>query len=67
MRPRTVLVTLYDGVEALDVTTAQAVRGFLERQARNWTARNPNNWQSALYRALAVDLWYMAGGFREVS
>ncbi|MER6847074.1 hypothetical protein AB0A81_28230 [Streptomyces flaveolus] len=38
---------------------------LLASQAEAWTHTNPNSWESAFYRALAADSWYVNGGWRQ--
>lgn len=43
-----------------------AVEGYLIEEAERH-AKRPNSWQSAMYRTLAKDSWFVAGGFRLIS
>ncbi|MFI8220004.1 HNH endonuclease [Streptomyces sp. NPDC085932] len=40
---------------------------LLASHAEGWTHTNPNSWESALYRALAADSWYIGGGWRQAT
>ncbi|MGW5768770.1 HNH endonuclease [Streptomyces longwoodensis] len=40
---------------------------LLAAHAEAWTHTNPNSWESAFYRALAADSWYIHGGWRQAA
>lgn len=40
---------------------------LLASQAQAWTHTNPHSWESAFYRALAADSWYVNGGWRQAA
>lgn len=40
---------------------------FLAWEADCWTKTNPNSCESALYRALATDTWYINGGWKQAA
>lgn len=41
-----------------------AVKEFLEAQARELMGRYKNSWRTAMYQALASNVWYCDGGYR---
>ncbi|MGJ5751633.1 hypothetical protein FB563_4022 [Streptomyces puniciscabiei] len=43
------------------------IADHLARSAEGWTKTNPNSWESALYRALAAETWYINGGWKEAA
>ncbi|MHB6911297.1 HNH endonuclease [Streptomyces sp. DB-54] len=45
----------------------KGITDHLTRSAASWTKTNPNSWESALYRAMATDTWYINGGWKDAA
>jgi hypothetical protein len=59
------LLNIRHGLERLHQRGgADAVASRLLEEAESRSAARVNSWQSATYRAMAVDLWFCDGGFR---